>query len=129
LPVWKCPSAPANRIQEGWQLTVMPPPRELFTGTAACGDYAGMGSIDPGLESSGLIDPSAGPRNPLGQLEGLLPLNAAKRLAEITDGTSNTTLYSEAAGRHLQYFADRSSTPLRQERRGPSGPTRTIESR
>jgi len=52
--------------------------------------------------------------------KGALRQNGTTRLAEITDGTSNTTLYSEAAGRHLQYFGDRSSAPL------PSGTTGPI---
>ena len=99
LKIWQCPSARAKRIQDGSLPTVTPPPGVPFTGTAACGDYAGMGSIDPDLEHSGWIDPSAGPRNQLGQLEGVFPLNAAKRLAEITDGSSNTLMIAECAGR------------------------------
>jgi prepilin-type N-terminal cleavage/methylation domain-containing protein/prepilin-type processing-associated H-X9-DG protein len=51
--------------------------------------------------------------------KGALRQNGTTRLAEITDGTSNTTLYSEAAGRHLQYFADRSSIPLPAGTTGP----------
>jgi prepilin-type N-terminal cleavage/methylation domain-containing protein/prepilin-type processing-associated H-X9-DG protein len=51
--------------------------------------------------------------------KGSLRQNGLTRMAEITDGTSNTTLFSEAAGRHLQYFADRSSTPLPAGATGP----------
>jgi hypothetical protein len=54
----------------------MPPPGDVFTGTAACGDYAGMGFIDLGLENSGLIDSAVGSRDPRGYLEGVLPLTA-----------------------------------------------------
>ena len=38
--------------------------------------------------------------------------NGYTRVIEVTDGTSNTTLYSEDAGRSLQYFADGSNTAL-----------------
>jgi prepilin-type processing-associated H-X9-DG protein len=51
--------------------------------------------------------------------KGALRQNGTTRMAEITDGTSNTTLFSEAAGRHLQYFANRSSTPLPAGATGP----------
>jgi len=51
--------------------------------------------------------------------KGALRQNGMTRMAEITDGTSNSTLFSEAAGRHLLYFADRSSTPLPAGTTGP----------
>ena len=43
-----------------------------------------------------------------GGSKGALRQNGPTRITEITDGTSMTTLYSEAAGRNLQYFANRS---------------------
>src|SRR5262245_60451326 len=43
LKVWQCPSAEANRFEDGSLATVTPPPGVLYDGTAACGDYAGMG--------------------------------------------------------------------------------------
>ena len=73
LKIWQCPSAQANRFEDGSLPTVTPPPGVPFNGTAACGDYAGMGSIDPGLVRSGLIDPPGGPRDERGQLRGSLP--------------------------------------------------------
>jgi prepilin-type N-terminal cleavage/methylation domain-containing protein/prepilin-type processing-associated H-X9-DG protein len=100
LKIWQCPSAQANRLEDGSLPTVVPPPKITYSGTAACGDYAGMGFIDLSLEQSGLIDvPVAGPRDPRGYLEGVFPLNAAKRLAEITDGSSQTIMIAECAGR------------------------------
>jgi prepilin-type N-terminal cleavage/methylation domain-containing protein/prepilin-type processing-associated H-X9-DG protein len=39
--------------------------------------------------------------------KGAMRQNGLTKIAEILDGTTNTTLYSEAAGRDLQYFADR----------------------
>jgi prepilin-type N-terminal cleavage/methylation domain-containing protein/prepilin-type processing-associated H-X9-DG protein len=99
LKIWRCPSAHANRITDGSLGTVSPPPREPFDGTAACGDYAGTGSVDPGLENTGLIDLSAAQRDPRGHYEGVFPINAAKRLAEIIDGSSQTIMIAECAGR------------------------------
>jgi len=99
LKIWQCPSAEANRFENGLLATVTPPPIVPYNGTAACGDYAGMGSIDPGLELSGLIDPSGGPRDPRGHLEGVFPINAARRLADILDGSSQTIMIAECAGR------------------------------
>src|SRR5690242_7638998 len=45
LKIWQCPSAQANRIQDGSLITIQPPPGMLFNGTAACGDYAGMSQL------------------------------------------------------------------------------------
>jgi len=99
LKVWQCPSAEANRFEDGSLATVTPPPMVPYNGTAACGDYAGMGSIDPGLERTGLIDPAAGPRDPRGHVEGVFPINAAKRVADVLDGSSQTIMIAECAGR------------------------------
>jgi prepilin-type N-terminal cleavage/methylation domain-containing protein/prepilin-type processing-associated H-X9-DG protein len=99
LSIWQCPSAPGGRIQDGMSDTVMPPPQEKFPGTAACGDYAGMGVVDKGLAQGGLIDPPGGPRDVRGNYEGVFPINASRRLADILDGPSYTILIAECAGR------------------------------
>ncbi len=99
LKIWQCPSARVNRIQDGSLPTVAPPPEPPFNGTAACGDYAGMGAVDAGLSLSGLIDPPGGPRDERGHYEGVFPINAARVLADIQDGTSHTILIAECAGR------------------------------
>jgi prepilin-type N-terminal cleavage/methylation domain-containing protein/prepilin-type processing-associated H-X9-DG protein len=99
LKMWQCPSAPANRVQDGSLQTVTPPPAEPFQGTAACGDYAGMGVVDAGLVRAGVIDPPGGPRDERGHYEGVFPVNAARRLTDIQDGTSHTILIAECAGR------------------------------
>ncbi len=112
LKVWKCPSAEANRFEDGLLATVTPPPSVPYNGTAACGDYAGMGSIDPGLERAGLIDPSGGPRDPRGHTEGIFPINAAKRLADILDGSSQTILIAECAGRPKPWHAGKQAPGL-----------------
>src|SRR5262245_22766189 len=46
LSIWQCPSAPGDRMMDGSITTKTPPPVDLFTGTAACGDYAGMSFLD-----------------------------------------------------------------------------------
>jgi prepilin-type processing-associated H-X9-DG protein len=99
LAIWQCSSAPANRIMRGALATRSPPPGNLFSGGAACGDYAGMGSVDEGLARTGLIDPPGGPRDERGHYEGVFPLNGARRLADIRDGASQTILIAECAGR------------------------------
>jgi prepilin-type processing-associated H-X9-DG protein len=98
LKVWQCPSAPADRVMNGLLPTVAPPPADLYAGTAACGDYAGMGTIDAGLEPTGLID-STGPRDERGHFEGAFPVNHTRSFADFLDGTSQTILIGECAGR------------------------------
>jgi type II secretory pathway pseudopilin PulG len=100
LPVWQCPSAPGDRIQEGWQLTVMPPPRELFDGTAACGDYAGLRGVTSALAVSGLlVPPPHGPQDVGLNYEGVFLVNTSRGIRDIVDGTSHTILIGEDAGR------------------------------
>jgi type II secretory pathway pseudopilin PulG len=99
LAVWQCPSAMANRFQDGSLITVTPPPGTAFIGTAACADYAGMGRVDAELARRQLIDPPGGPRDEDGHYEGVFPINRTTRLIEIHDGTSNTIMMAECAGR------------------------------
>jgi prepilin-type N-terminal cleavage/methylation domain-containing protein/prepilin-type processing-associated H-X9-DG protein len=99
LKVWQCPSARANRVQEGSLLTVAPPPEVPFNGTAACGDYAGMGEVDAGLVRAGTVAPPGGPLDERGNYEGIFPINSARCLTDVLDGSSNTILIAECAGR------------------------------
>jgi prepilin-type N-terminal cleavage/methylation domain-containing protein/prepilin-type processing-associated H-X9-DG protein len=118
LPVWQCPSAPANRIQDGSLPTVIPPPLELFNGSAACGDYAGMNVVDAQLTLSRLIDPPGGPRDERGHFEGAFAVNHTRRLADIPDGTAHTILMAECAGRP-QLWQGRRAVPDRWLTGGP----------
>jgi prepilin-type processing-associated H-X9-DG protein len=99
LRIWQCPSAEANRIRDGSLPTVAPPPSESFNGTAACGDYAGMGRVHPELARRGLIDPPSGPRDEQGYYKGVFQANHTTRLADIKDGTTQTIMMAECAGR------------------------------
>jgi prepilin-type N-terminal cleavage/methylation domain-containing protein/prepilin-type processing-associated H-X9-DG protein len=99
LKIWQCPSAKANRIQDGSLKTVAPPNQVPFNGTAACGDYAGMGIVHADLARTGLIDPPSGPRDEAGHQEGVFPINGTRRLQDICDGTSQTILMAECVGR------------------------------
>jgi prepilin-type N-terminal cleavage/methylation domain-containing protein/prepilin-type processing-associated H-X9-DG protein len=99
LRFWQCPSAQANRIQDGSLVTVMPPPGTRFNGTAACGDYAGMSRVDAELARLILIDPPSGPRDEDGHYEGIFPINRSTCLTDIPDGTAHTIMMAECAGR------------------------------
>jgi prepilin-type N-terminal cleavage/methylation domain-containing protein/prepilin-type processing-associated H-X9-DG protein len=93
LKAWQCPSAEANRMMNGMLPTIEPPLEKPFNGTAACGDYFGIRGIDPGLASSGLVDPAS-------SYDGILQINRTTRMpTDIPDGTSNTILMAECAGR------------------------------
>jgi len=112
LSIWHCPSAPAtNRFMDGSDPTVMPPPQSPFSGTAACGDYAGMGVVDKDLAQTGLIGLLSGPRDERGHYEGVFPVNAARSMADILDGTSQTILIAECAGRPQLWRQGRKQVP------------------
>lgn len=96
LRVWQCPSAESDRLENG-QLPFMPlPPQPNYTGFAACADYAGILQIDPALVTLKLIDPA-------GSYDGILQVNRTTRIADISDGTSNTILMAECAGRPTRW--------------------------
>ena len=79
--------------------TVAPPPEAPFNGTAACGDYAGMSSVYAELARRGLIDPPSSPRNAADNFEGVFQVNGTRRVGDICDGTAQTILMAECAGR------------------------------
>ncbi len=74
----------------------------------ATSDYAALAQVKSTKDALGAENGFA---NPLVTVpwagfgsKGALRQNGKTRIAEITDGTSNTTLYSEAAGRSMQCF-------------------------
>jgi prepilin-type N-terminal cleavage/methylation domain-containing protein len=85
LPILQCPAADPDRV-EPWE----PPPR-----FGAVGDYGPL-EVNPFLADMDLIDPAA-------NFAGPLPVNGTVRLTDITDGTSQTLLLTEAASRDLAW--------------------------
>jgi prepilin-type processing-associated H-X9-DG protein len=80
LKILECPNAtPAQRVAD-WG-----------TGWGGVTDYAPF-EVNPFLADIGLIDP-------VDNFAGPLPGNGMVRMAEISDGTSNTILLAEASGR------------------------------
>jgi prepilin-type processing-associated H-X9-DG protein len=106
LKVWQCPSAEPDRVHDGSLVTVTPPAGALFGGSAACGDYAGLTHIDAELGRRGLID-TAGPRDEMGHFVAVFGLNSTTRLADVLDGTSQTMMVAECAGRPAFWQARR----------------------
>jgi prepilin-type processing-associated H-X9-DG protein len=97
LQIFQCPSAEPNRYY-----TAGP------SGMGACGDYAPTWYVDSILVEEGLIDPPA-------NYDGVLQPNHMTRWSEITDGTSQTVLLTEDAGRPRLW------------RLGRPGPDQTVE--
>jgi len=92
LKVFQCPSAPEqNRFYSDWPFNTTSPP-----GKGACGDYAPIWGIDPNLVpilvNNNLIQAP-------GDYRGVLAPNDMASFSQITDGTSNTILVTEDAGR------------------------------
>jgi len=80
LKIFQCPSAEPDRFY-----TQGP------SGMGACGDYAPTWGVDPVLAT--------------GDCRGILVPNLMTRLADITDGASNTILLTEDAGRPREWRA------------------------
>jgi prepilin-type N-terminal cleavage/methylation domain-containing protein/prepilin-type processing-associated H-X9-DG protein len=80
-----CPSTPEPKRLDG-----LPEANPWVPNIAAVTDYAPTIGVDQRLASADLVD-SAG--------VGILPKNVDSRLAQVTDGLSNTILYGESAGR------------------------------
>jgi prepilin-type processing-associated H-X9-DG protein len=85
LPIFQCPSAP----EQDRYMTF-----GVFqnNGKGACGDYAPTFSVDPILVTQRLIAPP-------GDHRGILAPDQTTRISQITDGTSNTLMLTEDAGR------------------------------
>jgi prepilin-type N-terminal cleavage/methylation domain-containing protein/prepilin-type processing-associated H-X9-DG protein len=87
LTLFQCPSAPPNRYYTAPPFSPAPDGKK-----AACGDYAPPWGVNPVLATMRLIEPAADYR-------GVLVPEQWTRLTQITDGTANTILITEDAGR------------------------------
>jgi prepilin-type processing-associated H-X9-DG protein len=81
LKVFQCPSTPiSDRVDTQTRSPV------------ACGDYNATRGVSKDLVTLGLIPPTP-------DLRGVLVKNSPTRLTDVTDGTANTILVAEDAGR------------------------------
>ncbi len=83
LKVLQCRSAEENRV--GFASVA-------GQAQGACIDYGPMKGVSPVLANRELIDP-------VGSYQGAMPNNYMVRMADILDGTANTVLVAESAGR------------------------------
>jgi prepilin-type N-terminal cleavage/methylation domain-containing protein/prepilin-type processing-associated H-X9-DG protein len=90
LKVFQCPSAPPERYMTHAVFA--------YGGRGACTDYAPTEAVDPVLVALDLVDP-------VGAYKGIMAQNLMTRHSDIIDGTSNTILLSEDAGRPRQWHA------------------------
>ncbi len=90
-------------------------PTTVVRVTGWTSDYAPITQVKTVKDGSGkeiaYANPLVAAAYPGTPSKGALRQNGGTRVVEIIDGTSNTLLYSEAAGRDLQRYADRSSVP------------------
>jgi prepilin-type N-terminal cleavage/methylation domain-containing protein/prepilin-type processing-associated H-X9-DG protein len=133
LALLRCPSNTARSPVVTYATTYIGPGNAAFAPTAyptisitATGWVSDYAPINQGKTKKDAAGAEIAWSNPLVAAvytgipnKGALRQNGLTRMAEIIDGTSNTTLFSEAAGRHLQYFANRSSIPLPAGTTGP----------
>jgi prepilin-type processing-associated H-X9-DG protein len=62
-------------------------------------DYAGSHCVFAELVNEGVVGSLGGPRDDVGNYEGVFPVNHARGLTHIVDGSSNTIMMAECAGR------------------------------
>ena len=89
-----CPSNPSSSDTTPYTYTLSPFP----AWQAASGDYGPLSGVDLGLATTLTGFPT-------GNLTGILQLDREARIAEVTDGLSNTTLIVEVAGRPARWRA------------------------
>jgi prepilin-type N-terminal cleavage/methylation domain-containing protein/prepilin-type processing-associated H-X9-DG protein len=96
LKILQCPSAVPDR----WVTAVEDASNYSYGGRGACTDYAGVRDVDVRLVDLGLVDAVA-------NYQGILTRGHLTRIKEITDGTSQTLLVTECAGRPEMWRAGR----------------------
>src|SRR5262245_20814139 len=111
VKLFQCPSAEPDR----WVTAVEDPANYSYGGRGACGDYSGIRDVDVELVERGLVDQAANYEGVL--TASYLTPHFLRRLAQITDGASQTILVTECAGRPKMWKAGR----LVQEERSAGG--------
>jgi prepilin-type N-terminal cleavage/methylation domain-containing protein/prepilin-type processing-associated H-X9-DG protein len=86
LAIFQCPSQPLANVIDS-----------TITPNAACGDYAATKGVSTHLVQLGFIRST--------NLRGVMQKNQGTRMRQITDGTSNTIMVAEDAGRPVLYLA------------------------
>jgi prepilin-type N-terminal cleavage/methylation domain-containing protein len=100
INVFLCPSAQNNDALDGDPN----PPLTWAPNVAAVTDYSPTIGVDRRLSTPGLGLPlAAGDTTTVGPWTGMLPKNTKSRLADVTDGLSNTVAFAESAGRPYVY--------------------------
>ena len=97
LKLFECPSTPQQHRYMTFNVY------QVFGTKGACGDYTITLGVNPVLAQLGSVGPAGDLRGALTTTPtpalGLCPNPAGTRLVNITDGTSNTLLLTEVAGR------------------------------
>jgi prepilin-type N-terminal cleavage/methylation domain-containing protein/prepilin-type processing-associated H-X9-DG protein len=75
-------------------------PAPLAPGLAACTDYAPTQGVNPILAQGGWADV-------VGNYQGIMVVNSMTRMGDVQDGTANTILVTEDAGRNRRWRAGR----------------------
>ena len=124
LPMFVCPSAPnGKRFDTGTDDWANDEPTNTQY-KARAHDYAASTGVERGLYQSGLIDQVAGASATNAQIaeanRGALEQNELVRMAEITDGLSNTYIYMECGGRPERYAEGKRNAVQTPRRSGAS---------